>query len=329
MWGLARIARKGISNNFTLTDVLMRQGAPTIVEQPQNATAQVGQTATFWVGVTNDYPVAAYQWMTNVSSGPTNAIPGATNASYTTPTLDMSYNGLNYSVTITNANGSTNSTSAALTVVSGPPTVYSVTKTPSVTNIVVAFSKAVDPVTALNPANYALTINGAPSGISILSASYGSSSNNVILRTSTLNTNTGYYLKVQNVQDLFGNAMSASTNAVLPAGLVLFVRADSGVVYDSSGSLVAQWLDQTTNAQQRVSILRRAVCGPDLPRHPGQADDKHHQQRPTGIGLWQHLIAHCATLAGSAIHAQPGINGQEHHHVCRHQICSRQRRNRQ
>ncbi len=260
--GIGANGAQGDFQQFTLTDVLMRSGAPTIVEEPQNATAQVGQNATFWVGVTNDYPVAAYQWMTNGPSGPTNAIPGATNGSYTTPTLDMSYNGLSFSVAITNANGVTNSSSAALTVVSGPPTVYSVTKTPSVTNIVVAFSKAVDPTTALNPANYALTINGAPSGVSILSAGYGSASNNVILRTSTLNTNAGYYLKVQNVQDLFGNTISVSTNAVLPAGLVFFVRADSGVIYDSSGSLVAQWLDQTTNANNMSQFFGVPSAGP-------------------------------------------------------------------
>ncbi len=240
--GIGADAAQGYFQQFTLTDVLMRQGAPTIVEQPPNRTAQVGQTATFWVGVTNDYPSAAYQWMTNNGiGGPTNAVAGATNAFYTTPTLDMSYNGLNYSVTITNANGSTNSAAAVLTVVSGPPTVYSVTKTASVTNLVVAFSKAVD-ATGLNPANYTLT----PAGVSVVSASYGSASNNVILTTSTLNTNTGYSLNVQNVQDLFGNAMSASTNAVLPAGLVLFMRADSGVVLDANNNVV-QWLDQTTN----------------------------------------------------------------------------------
>ncbi|HZM01606.1 MAG TPA: Ig-like domain-containing protein, partial [Candidatus Saccharimonadales bacterium] len=257
--GIGSDAGQGYFQQFTLTDVQIRQGAPTIVEQPQNATGQVGQTATFWVGVTNDYPVAAYQWMTNGPTGPTNAIPGATNGSYTTRTLDMSYNGLNFSVAITNSNGSTNSTSAVLTVVSGPPTVYSVTKTPSVTNLVVAFSKAVAPATGLNPANYTLI----PAGVSIVSASYGSSSNNVILTTSTLNTNTGYYLKVQNVQDLFGNTMSVSTNAVLPAGLVFFVRADSGVVFDSTGSRVAQWLDQTTNANNASQLFGVPTAGPN------------------------------------------------------------------
>ena len=235
---------QGDFQQFTLTDALIfTNRTMAIVEQPPNRTAQVGQTATFWVEVTNDYPSAAYQWMTNNGvGGPTNAVPGATNGFYTTPTLDMSYNGLNYSVTVTNTNGSTNSVAAVLTVVSGPPTVFSVTKTTSVTNIVVAFSKAVDPVTGLNPANYSLI----PAGVSIVSASYGSASNNVILKTSTLNTNTGYALKVQNVQDSFGNAMTASTNAVLPAGLVLFMRGDSGVVFDASNNVV-QWLDQTTN----------------------------------------------------------------------------------
>ena len=163
----------------------MRQGAPTIIEQPQNRTAQVGQTATFWVGVTNDYPAAAYQWMTNGASGPATPIAGATNGSYTTPALDASYDGLNYSVTISNVYGSITSATATLAVVSGPPTVYSVTKTANATSLVVAFSKAVDPVTGLNPANYTLT----PSG-SIVSASYGNTPNNVILTTSTLNTNT-------------------------------------------------------------------------------------------------------------------------------------------
>jgi hypothetical protein len=263
--GIGADGAQGYFQNLSLTDVRVRNGTPTVIENPQNATAQVGQKATFWVGVTNDYPVAAYQWAT-VTGGVTNAIPGATNAAYTTPALDMSYNGLNYCVTVSNINGSTNSDIAALTVVSGPPTVYSVTKTPSPTKIVVNFSKPVDPVTGLNAANYSLNLNGAPSGVSILSASYGAVSNSVILTTgSALATNGSYYLPVQNVQDLYGNTMSTSTNAVLPAGLVYFVRADSGVVFDSSGSRVAQWLDQTTNSNnafQYFGVPSYGISGP-------------------------------------------------------------------
>ncbi|PWU18252.1 MAG: hypothetical protein C5B50_09645, partial [Verrucomicrobia bacterium] len=261
--GIGADAGQGYFQQFTLTDVQMRAGSPTIVEEPANVTAQQGQTATFWVGVTNDYPYAAYQWMTNSTGGPTNAIPGATNGFYTTPTLDASYNGLNYSVVITNTSGSTNSAPAALTVVSGPPTVYCVTKTPNLTKLVVSFSKAVDSTTALNAANYTVQINGGPSGVSVLSASYGSTSSSVILTTSTLNTNTGYYLKVQNVQDLFGSTMSTSTNGVLPAGLVFYVRADSGVVYDGTGTNVAQWLDQTTNANNAVQYFGVPSAGPN------------------------------------------------------------------
>ena len=252
--GIGSDAAQGDFQQFTLTDVLMRQGTPTIVEEPQNRTAPVGQTATFWVGVTNDYPSATYQWMTNSPGGPTNAIVGATNATYTTPVLDMSYNGLNYSVMITNALGSTNSALATLTVASGPPTVYSVTKTAGPTNIVVAFSKAVDPVTGLNPANYALQINGAPSGISIIGVSAGSVPGSVVLQTSLMNTNQSYYLTVQNVQDLYGNAMTSSTNALLPAGLVLFLRGDSGVVLDGNNNVV-QWLDQTTNGNNAAQFF--------------------------------------------------------------------------
>ncbi len=263
--GIGADAATGLFQQFTLTDVLVYPGAPVISEQPNNRTAQVGQRATFWAGVTNDSPPASYQWMTNSPSGTTNAIVGATNSTYTTPALDMTYNGLNYSVAITNVYGATNSSPASLTVVSGPPTVYSATKTVNTTNVVVAFSKAVDPITGLNPGNYSLTINGAPAGVSVLSVSYGSASNDVILTTATLNTSAGYYLTVQNVKDLFGNAMTGgSTVPVLPAGLVFFARGDSGVVLDGSGNVV-QWLDQTTNgnnASQFFGVPSAAHSGP-------------------------------------------------------------------
>ena len=230
----------GSFQNFSVTDIVLNATTPTILEQPNNLTAQVGHTATFWV---RGYalPDPTYQWMTNGT-----AIPGATNASYTTPALSTAYNGMQYSVQLSTAAGSVTSSSGTLTVTAGIPTVYSATKTASPNNVVVNFSSPIDPSTGLNPANYAFLVNGAPAGVSVTGVSYGSSSNTVILQTSALNPNTGYYLAVQNVRDQFGEVMNTSTNPVLPSGLVFYFRGDSGVQLDANGN-VAQWLDQTTN----------------------------------------------------------------------------------
>jgi hypothetical protein len=185
------------------------------------------------------------------------AIPGATNATYTTHAVSISsYNNVQYSVTVSNVAGSQTAGPATLTVVAGQPTVFSATKSASGTSIVVAFSGPVDPVTGLNAANYSLN-NGA----SIVSASSGGA-NSVILAT-TLNTNLGYYLSVQKVQDLFGDVMTTATNIpVLPAGMVLYLRGDSGVVQDAN-NLVVEWLDQTTNGNNGVQFF-----GEKIPNSP-------------------------------------------------------------
>ena len=60
--------------------------------------------------------------------------------------------------------------------------------------------------------------------------------------------------------------MSASTSVVLPAGVVLNLRGDSGVQLDASGN-VAQWLDQTTNGNNASDFLgwRQSTSGLSLP----------------------------------------------------------------
>jgi Concanavalin A-like lectin/glucanases superfamily/Bacterial Ig-like domain len=244
----------GYFQKFSLTDYAAASSPPTITEQPQNATLAVGQQATFWVNAAG-IPAPTYQWRTNSVNGITNNITGATNAIYTTPALTLSpYNGLNYSVTVANFVGSTNSAPATLTVANTPATVFSAMKTAGLTNVVVAFSKGVDPTTGLNAANYSLN-NGA--GVS--SVVYGSAlSNSVIITTSTLSTNSAYYLTVQNVKDLFGNTTTNTTVPVLPAGLAIYLRADSGTVLDDNGN-VDEWFDQTTNGDNAVQNL---VGGP-------------------------------------------------------------------
>ncbi|HEX3357859.1 MAG TPA: immunoglobulin domain-containing protein, partial [Tepidisphaeraceae bacterium] len=250
----------GYVTNLTFTDVVPYPSGPTILEQPNNLSAPQGQTATFWVNAVGA-PDPAYQWMTNNGSGWVN-IPGATNATYTTPPLSSALNGLNYQVELTNVAGLLDSDPATLTVTAASPTVFSATKTTSPTSIVVNLSGAVDPATSLNAANYTLN-NGA----SVTSVNAGSVPSSVVLTTSALAPGGAYNLAVKNVQDLFGDVMAASTNAVLPAGLVLDLRGDSGVEFDASGTSVAQWLDQTTNGNNAFQFLgwRQNVSGISRP----------------------------------------------------------------
>jgi len=230
--------------------------APIISEQPQSATATVGQTATFWVSA-NGLPTLSYQWQSN--SAP---IAGATSAVYTTPALTSSADQATYNVVVTSSftNLSTTSSSATLTVSSNtPPTVSSAAKSAAnANNVVVVYSEPVSSATALNTANYLLN------GVNPTSAAAGSQANQVVLTmASPLNSTTAYSLAIANVQDLSGNTIVATTVPVFAANMALWLRADAGVVKDAGGN-VAQWLDQSANANN----LAQFPGGPSLQR-PG------------------------------------------------------------
>jgi len=101
----------------------------------------------------------------------------------------------------------------------------------------------------------------------VSSVSAGSVPSSVVLMTSALTPGGAYNLAVKNVQDLFGDVMTTSTNVVLPAGLVLDLRGDSGVQLDASGGSVAQWLDQTTNGNHASQFFgwRQSTSGISRP----------------------------------------------------------------
>jgi hypothetical protein len=84
----------------------------------------------------------------------------------------------------------------------------------------------------------------------------------VILTTSTLNSDAGYYLRVQQVEDLFGNAITHAIAPVLPARLALYLKGDSGVTVDATGSLVVDWADQTTNRNNAVQYFNGPTSRP-------------------------------------------------------------------
>jgi hypothetical protein len=106
-----------ISSNIATVSVTNSCDAVGITQQPQNQISNVGNTATFSVTTTGTSPFV-YQWRKNG-----NNISGATNSSYTTPTLNISDNGNSYFSYITNCNGNqfVTSNTATLTVNNNTP----------------------------------------------------------------------------------------------------------------------------------------------------------------------------------------------------------------
>ena len=111
---VTRTANGGADDNtvLALAEVQVYGGVvpARISTQPQNQYAMVGGTATFTVGAGGTAPLY-YQWFKNG----TFSLANQTNATLTLTNLTLADAG-NYSVTVTNAYGTTNSSSAALAV---------------------------------------------------------------------------------------------------------------------------------------------------------------------------------------------------------------------
>lgn len=89
--------------------------APSITTQPGNAIVKAGETATFTIAASGTD--LTYQWQIdrNDGNGWVN-IDGATAASYTTSTVDISCNGFKYQCVVSNSAGTDTSNTAVLTV---------------------------------------------------------------------------------------------------------------------------------------------------------------------------------------------------------------------
>ena len=98
-----------MSNTAALT-VIASSSAPGITTQPLSQTVNEGQTATFSVVATGTTPLT-YQWQKNGVD-----IPGAVNATYTTPKATLLDSGSTFRVNITNAMVSIMSNAATLII---------------------------------------------------------------------------------------------------------------------------------------------------------------------------------------------------------------------
>jgi hypothetical protein len=111
-----------VNAHYTAAGQVVVSGQVLIIDQPLDALALAGSTATFTtsvavVGTTNS---PTYQWQTNGVN-----ITGATSPSYTTPTLTLANNGATYDCVVSAVNATNATTRAAkLTVMTAPGMSY-------------------------------------------------------------------------------------------------------------------------------------------------------------------------------------------------------------
>ena len=102
-----------IDHNFSLG--YSGTSAPFIIQEPVRNQLLVGYTASFNVNVVSDSPLS-YQWQKNGAN-----ISGATDSSYTTPTVTLADSGAVFRVIATNSSGSDTSDNAILQVTKANP----------------------------------------------------------------------------------------------------------------------------------------------------------------------------------------------------------------
>jgi glucose/arabinose dehydrogenase len=97
--------------------VRFTQTQPTITDEPDNQTVELGQPATFSVTATGS-PTLTYQWQRNQAN-----ISGANNSSYMLASTTLADSGAKFRCIVSNGAGSDTSTEATLTVNLPPPPV--------------------------------------------------------------------------------------------------------------------------------------------------------------------------------------------------------------
>lgn len=241
---LPRIARAFatlslLAASLLLSSCLSSAGpeSPQISEQPKDRTVFVGQSARFDFGASGKPPFT-FQWLRNGA-----AIPGATGQIYSTDPVTLADNGAKYSVRITNAQGSTTSSEATLTVRPGPtittqPVAQSVAVGGSASFTVAASGEQLQyqwlrdevPITGATSATYTLSGAAAADDGAVLTALVGNPGGVVASQSVTLTVNAAPVVTVQPV----------SQTVVEGDPLVLAVGA-------TGGNLQYQWRRGSTD----------------------------------------------------------------------------------
>jgi hypothetical protein len=192
----------------------------TVTTQPSDTTATANSTASFTVGYTAKFggtivtspetqdadaaTDAAIVWFKNGV-----AIAGQSKATYTTPLLTPADDGAKFKAQISVPGAVIMSSEATVKVTADtvPPTIVKASGDPSLASVTINFDGAVDASTATNAANYSISPSISVSGAKLVNFS------TVVLATAAQTAGTKYTLTVNNVKDLSGNVIKASTTA--------------------------------------------------------------------------------------------------------------------
>ncbi len=283
------------SNNATLS---VTQTPPDIIIPPAHQTALVGQTATFSVTATGS-PTLTYQWRRNGTN-----IPGATNTTYTTPTLTAADNGGMYSVVVTNPFGSIASQNGDLTVLSpavivtqpanrtvnvGQTAAFTVTATGSALTYQWRRNGAAIPGATSSTYTTAATVmgdNGAQFSVVVSNALSNATSANALLTVLAITTNSRKIAISGELMDASGNPLGypnpVNVDAVIRlmsdsvAGTTLYTeefRASANKsIRVSNGLFVARLGEGTTTGNLQQVVTNNAHMWVEITIDDGSPD---------------------------------------------------------
>jgi hypothetical protein len=152
------------TSNAALLTVNSAVTPPSITAQPASVTIVAGGTASFSVAAAGTAPLA-YQWYENGT-----AIGGATSSTYTISATTTSYNGAQFTASVSNSGGTATSNAALLTVNSATLLLNSSSKSLAFGNVNVS-SSSLQSVTLTNAGNSSVTI----SNVSVAGAGFNAS----------------------------------------------------------------------------------------------------------------------------------------------------------
>jgi hypothetical protein len=183
-------------------------GGITITANPENKLVPAGTTAGFTVAATSANPIT-YQWQSTTPGGNVfTDIPGATSATYTTPTLTAAQDNTKFRAVLTAGADTATSGEATLRVDGVIPTIASITPGINSNALYVRFNEPMDATSMAVQGNYSLDGGLTVQAVTVIDEQ------NVKLSTSGQDPGLPYALTVNSVTDLAGNAVATNTSAV-------------------------------------------------------------------------------------------------------------------